>query len=708
MNDHDRSNHPVMLTIDGREVMAPAGTSVLEAALEAGIYIPHLCHHPDLPPGGVCRLCVVEIEGVPGVVASCATAAADGMAVRTQSNEIARLRRLAMELLLVGHPPECGTCQKYLNCELQSLKQYLGVEELRVNRRPKLFPVDGRNPLFVYDPNKCVLCGRCVRACGDLREVGVLHYKKQASESYIYTRDGEALAESGCRFCGTCAEVCPTGAIQDKEEVMQAENRKAALVPCKSTCPAEIDVPRYVRAIKQGDYATAVAVIREKVPFPAVLGYICDHACEDKCRRGDVNEPVAIRALKRFAAENDSIGTWKQNAVPKDDTGKRVAVIGSGPAGLTAAYFLRLQGHEVTVFESLPQAGGMLRYGVPEYRLPRTVLDAEIRDIEEAGVTIKTGVRVESVDELLNQGYDAVLIAIGAHKGQKLRIPGAGSQGTLIGTDFLRAVSLGGEVSMGKKVVVLGGGNVAFDCARVARRLGAEEVRIACLECRAEMPASAEEIEQGEEEGIVIDASHTSTRILTEDGRVTGVEFLDVESFLFDEDGVPQVEVVEGSQHRVEADMVIFAVGQHPDLPEAFAVDTTDRGRIELDAYTHTTSREGVFAAGDAVSGTASAIKAIASGRRAAVAIDKYLGGSGRIDRKLAPQVEPARALGPGDGFAALGRVAETCLLPEDRLGGFCEVVKGMGGAEAGYESARCLQCDLRLKIKPVKFWGNY
>lgn len=708
MNDHDQNDQPVTLTIDGREVTAPAGTSVLEAALEAGIYIPHLCHHPDLPPGGVCRLCVVEVEGVPGVVASCATAATDGMTVHTQSDEIARLRRLAMELLLVGHPPECGTCQKYLNCELQSLKQYLGVEELRVNRRPKLLPVNGRNPLFVYDPNKCVLCGRCARACGDLREVGVLHYKKQASESYIYTRDGEALAESGCRFCGTCAEVCPTGAIQDKEEVMQAENRKAALVPCKSTCPAEIDVPRYVRAIKEGDYAAAVAVIREKVPFPAVLGYICDHACEDKCRRGDVNEPVAIRELKRFAAENDSTGAWKQNALPKDDTGKQVAVIGSGPAGLTAAYFLRLQGHEVTVFESLPEAGGMLRYGVPEYRLPRMVLDAEIRDIEEAGVTINTGVRVESLDELLNQGYDAVLIAIGAHKGQKLRIPGAGSQGTLVSTDFLRTVSLGDVPSVGKKVVVLGGGNVAFDCARVARRLGAEEVRVACLECRAEMPASTDEVEQGEEEGIVIDASHTSTRILTEDGRVTGVELLDVESFAFDEDGVPQIEVVEDSQHRVEADTVIFAVGQRPDLPEAFAVDTTERGLIDLDAYTLATSREGVFAAGDAVSGTASVIKAIASGRRAAVAIDKYLGGSGRIDRKLAPQIEPATTLGPGDGFAALGRVAETCLLPEDRLSGFCEVVKGMGGEDAGYESARCLQCDLRLKIKPVKFWGNY
>jgi formate dehydrogenase beta subunit len=270
-------------------------------------------------------------------------------------------------------------------------------------------------------------------------------------------------------------------------------------------------------------------------------------------------------------------------------------------------------------------------------------------------------------------------------------------------------VNLGEDMTVGKKVVVLGGGNVAFDCARVARRLGAEEVRIACLECRAEMPASADEIEQGEDEGIAIDSAHTSTRIVSAGGRVAGVEFVDVASFCFDEEGVPQIEVVGGSDHVVEADTVIFAVGQRPEMPEGFGVDRTGRGLVELDTFTLATSREGVFAAGDAVSGTASVIKAIASGRRAAVAVDKFLGGSGRIDRKLAPQVEPRVGLGPGDGFAGLRRPAETCLLPGGaRVNSFCEVVGGMEGQAALDESARCLQCDLRLKIKPVKFWGNY
>ena len=700
--------HTITLNIDGRAVDAQPGASVLDAALGAGIYVPHLCDHPDLPPYGVCRLCVVEIDGVDGLPASCVTPAADGMVVRTQSEQISRSQRMAMELLLAGHPVDCGTCQKYLNCELQSLKQHLGVEESRVKRRAKLLPVNSSNPLFVHDPNKCVLCGRCVRACWELRDVGVLYYKKAGKEFRIYTSDDVPLAEAGCRFCGACAEVCPTGAIQDKEELIKGDNRKAALVPCKSTCPAEIDVPRYVRFIKDGDYSAATAVIREKVPFPWVLGYVCDHPCETECRRGEMNEPISIRELKRFAAEHDDDGTWREKITPDPSTGKRVAVIGSGPAGLTAAYYLRLQGHEVTVFESLPGAGGMLRYGIPEYRLPRDVIEREIREIEGAGVSIETDTRIESIDELFERGYDGVIVSVGTHKGQKLRIPGANSEGTLVSTDFLRDVNLGKQVAVGKRVVVLGGGNVAFDCARAARRLGADEVSMACLECREEMPAGSDEIQQGEEEGLIIRPSHTSTRILSQDGRVTGVEFLDVASCYFDEDNVPQIEVIDDSKHVVEADTVIFAIGQSPEIPEAFDIDKTDRDLIDLDPFTSSTNREGVYAAGDAVTGTASVIKAIASGRKAAIALDKFLGGNGRIDRKLAPHVEPQRCLGPGQGFAAMSRAPDSCVIPEERVTSFCVVAEGMEEDTASHESSRCLQCDLRLKIKAVEFWGSY
>jgi formate dehydrogenase beta subunit len=322
-----------VLTIDGRTVEARLGSSVLEAALEAGIYIPHLCDHPDLPPAGACRLCVVELEGTAEPVASCLTPVAEGLVVTTQSDGLAAKRRLALELILATHPPECGSCEKYLNCELQSLKQYLGVEELRIKRRAKLLPVTTTDPLFVYDPNKCVLCGRCVRACWEVREVGVLHYRQKNGEFYVHTPDDVALADAACRFCGACTEVCPTGAIQDKEGLMRDKNRKAALVPCKSACPAEIDVPRYVRLISEGDYAGAAAVVREKAPFPLVLGYVCDHPCEDVCRRGEVNQAVAIRELKRFAAEQDDGSVGRGGRRPKKTRGNGWPWWGPAPRG---------------------------------------------------------------------------------------------------------------------------------------------------------------------------------------------------------------------------------------------------------------------------------------------------------------------------------------------------------------------------------------
>ncbi len=234
----------VELTIDGRPVQAKEGTSVLEASLGAGIYIPHLCHHSDLSPIGACRLCLVEIEGASGLVASCTTPVRAGMQVKTKGEQIEASRRFAMELMLAGHPADCGTCVKYLNCELQSLKQYLVSDHLSVRRRSRLFAVTSANPLFLQDPNKCVLCGRCVRACHELRGVGVLFYKKKGREAYIGTAEDRPLAESGCRFCGACAEVCPTGAIMDKEEFAKGKSRKAALVPAgirvppRSTCPA--------------------------------------------------------------------------------------------------------------------------------------------------------------------------------------------------------------------------------------------------------------------------------------------------------------------------------------------------------------------------------------------------------------------------------------------------------------------------------------
>jgi len=254
----------------------------------------------------------------------------------------------------------------------------------------------------------------------------------------------------------------------------------------------------------------------------------------------------------------------------------------------------------------------------------------------------------------------------------------------------------------------VGGGNVAIDCARVARRLGAEEVHIACLESRKDMPAAYDEIEQGEEEGIAIHFSQTPTQILCDNRRITGVEFLDVESFSFDEDKNLEIKVREGSQKVLEADTVILAIGQRPEVPAGFGLDTSTGNLIAVDSYTFHTSREGVFAGGDAVTGTSSIVKAIASGRKAAIAIDRFLEGSGNIEQKLAPYSEPEKWLGPGQGFASMNRCQVSCILPEERLESFCKVIYDMDEETANYESKRCLQCDLRLKITQVKFWGNF
>ena len=699
----------VTLNIDGREVATKKGRTVLDAALEAGVYVPHLCHHPDLTPVGGCGLCIVEIEGMPGLPTSCTTPSEEGLRVKTKTPQIDRVRRLAMELILSGHPPDCTVCSQYLNCELQSVKQYIGTsEELRVRRRSKPFPVTTANPLFDHDPARCILCGRCVRACHDLRGVGILSFMKKGKEPHIGTGSDSLLADAGCRFCGACVEVCPTGALRDKEELTRGKSRRAARVPCRYTCPAEIDIPRYLRLIREKKYSEATAVIREKVPFPKVLGYVCNHPCEAACRRGEVNEAISIKELKRFAAERDHAKLWKNNSRKALETGKRVAVVGSGPAGLTAAYYLSKLGHEVTVFEALPLPGGMIRIGIPEYRVPRDVLDEEIREIESMGVEIRTNSRVNSLDALFEEGYHAILVAIGTHEGQKLSIPGVDQDGVLVSMDYLKDVNLGKKVKVGKKVLVLGGGNVALDCARVARRLGADEVHLACLESKDKMVATPEEISQSEEEGVMIHASRAFTRILTNNVHIIGVECLNVDSFEFDEEGRAQINVVEGSEHLLSADTVIFAIGQRPQIPARFELATGRGNRIEVDSYTFQTSKEGVYAAGDAVTGTTSVIEAIASGRNGAVVVDRYLGGSGEIDEVLVPIEKLDPELGRREGFVHESRFENPRSAPEERVISFCRIVHDLDEKAAVAESHRCLQCDLRLKITPVKFWGDY
>ena len=697
----------IVLTIDGIKVEADEGKNLLDTALDSGIYIPNLCNHPALKPIGACGLCAVEIEGKPGVCTACTTAAQVGMIVNTKNPKVKQLRQLSVELMLAEHPEDCTSCPKYGNCTLQSLLQYVGACNGRLRITGKPLPLNNNNPLFVHDMFRCIKCGRCVRACREMRGVNVLDYQKDAN-SVTYIGSGkDLLVDADCRFCGACVEVCPTSALRDKEGLIKSDVPRAdALVPCRTACPAHTDAPRYLRYIREGKYSEAVAVIREKAPFPAILGYICNHVCEDSCRRREVNEPVSIRNLKRFAAEHGD-RAWRQKSVQKPATGGKVAIVGAGPAGLTAAYYLAKQGHEVTLFEAQPEAGGMLRYGIPEYRLPTWVVTKEINEITNIGVHIKTNTRITSADDLLKDGYSAVLLAIGAHEGVKLPIAGNDLEGVLISISFLKKARMGEKMDMGDKVVVLGGGDVAFDCARVARRMGADEVHIACLEARETMIAGKEETLQGEEEGILIHPAQSFLRIVG-DGHVSGVELKEVKSFSFDENKCAIIETIEGSEHVIAADTTIFAVGQRPEGSESFGVELGRGKCFDVDKKTLSSNKPGIFAAGDAVTGTLSVISAIASGRKAAEEIDKYLGGDGDISEVLAPVEEPKDWIGKEEGFALRKRKKSLSEPVDQRIMNFSIVDRTFEEASALCEAGRCLQCDLRARIVAPKFWEEF
>ena len=690
----------ITLNIDGREVKTERGKSVLKAALEAGMYIPNLCYHPDLSAWGSCRLCVVEVSGVRGLPTSCTLQAENGMVVKTQTPLLNQTRKTALELMLASHPQECLECTQNLNCELQAMAQYLGITKSKLRVLPKNIPANNANFLFDHDMNKCILCGRCVRACYELRGVGVLSFINRGKQTYIGTAFDKLLADANCVFCGACAQVCPTGAITDKNGILESwKTREAALVPCKDACPAGIDIPQYIRFINEKKYSEATAVVREKAPFPNVLGMVCNHPCEEVCRRQDICGSIGIRPLKRFAAEREEIS---QKLLKKAPTGKKVAVVGSGPAGLTAAFYLSKLGHDVTVFEALPVTGGMLRVGIPEYRLPKKALDAEIDEIKRAGFNIKTNARIESPDALFAQGYQAIYLAIGAHQGNKIGVPGDDSAGVIDAVAFLRDISLGKKVKLGNRVAVIGGGNVAMDAARTAARLGSKEVTIIYRRTQAEMPANPEEVEDALKEGIKFTYLATPIKIWNEDGAVK-LQCTRMELGPIDASGRRSPVPVAGSEFITEFDSVVAAIGQKLQIPDKFSLEKGKGDSIKTWSDS-LTSQKGIFAGGDIVLGPQTVIKAIASGRKGASAIDKYLGGDGIIDEELAPKEEPNPWIGNKGDFAALKREEIPCLALEKRLSDFAEVEKGYHDEGGLKEANRCLQCDLRLKISAVKF----
>jgi len=462
-------------------------------------------------------------------------------------------------------------------------------------------------------------------------------------------------------------------------------------VRCGEACPAGIDIPRYVRLIGEGKYAESLAVIKQAMPFPGILGRVCFAPCEDNCRQAKQEEPVAVRMLKRFAYDH---ATYEEKKTAKQ-TGKRVAIIGSGPAGLAAAYYLAKIGHGVTIFEALPQAGGMMRAGIPSYRLPRNILDDEIKMVKNLGVEIKTNTKVESLDKLSKDGYQAVLVATGAHQGIKMGVEGEDHPKVMECIDLLRDVNFGKKLKLGDRVAVIGGGNAAIDAARTALRLGSKEVTILYRRTKAEMPANPEEVAEAIKEGVKIEFLAAPTKVFGKNGAVA-LENIRMKLGEPDASGRPRPEPIEGSEFKVDLDAVIAAIGQRPEVPEQFKLETGRGNVIVANAETMATSKAGVFTAGDVATGPASVVEAIRTAKEAAMSIDKYLGGKGAlpIDEPKVKDLTSRRTF--IERWAEEGkRVEMPSLSIEDRLKGFDEVELGISEEMAIAEGQRCWRCDL-------------
>ncbi|MFC1915122.1 NADH-quinone oxidoreductase subunit NuoF [Chloroflexota bacterium] len=476
--------------------------------------------------------------------------------------------------------------------------------------------------------------------------------------------------------------------------------------PCQHTCPVGINIPKYVAHIAAGEYRKAIDTIRERNPFPAICGRICHHPCESRCRRGELDDPVAIRELKRLAAD------WYFKYVTEDPEpfpltkGQRVAVVGAGPTGLSCAYFLAQMGYPVTVFEALPIGGGMLSAAIPEFRLPRKVIQKEIDYITKKGVEIRynTPVNVNStVEDLRKDGYDVVFIAAGAQRSQRIGIPGELEDiaGFHYGLRFLRDIRLGRQVSVGNRVAVLGGGNVALDTARSALRLGADEVNIFYRRSRDEMPVTEVEYDQAIDEGVKVNFLVSPTRIISENWQVTGLQCIQMSLGEPDESGRRRPIPITGAEFFTPADTVIAAVGQAPDLsflPADSALERTRWETLVVDSNTLATNVSGIFAGGDFVTGPAMVIDAIAAGRRGAIAIEKYLKGdiskvqmydlkTGVISELVGQEIE--------ESWEEQPRVATPTLPVQKRKTNFDEVELALSEKRARQEANRCLRCDL-------------
>jgi formate dehydrogenase (NADP+) beta subunit len=542
----------------------------------------------------------------------------------------------------------------------------------------------------------CLGLGDCVRAClFDALSIGA---------------DGYAVVdEDRCVGCGACESVCPRGIIRVRtpsQRLLHFNSLNDPLAPCRQICPAEIDIPGYISRIREGDYAKAVNIIRERNPLLLACGRVCPHPCEESCRRGIEDEPVSINQLKRFVADYEMVRGERYPIKTAPDTGKRIAVVGGGPAGLSCAYFLRRLGHGVTIFEAMPKLGGMLRYGIPEYRLPKAVLDWEIQGILDLGIEARTGVKFgKDLDmaALEKEEYDAVFLGIGAWKDALLRVEGENLDGCFTGIDFLSRLAGGEKLPVGRVAVVIGGGNTAIDCVRNLMRLGVETVNLVYRRTRAEMPANEVEIEAAEAEGVKFTFLAAPVRVKgDENGRATHLEYLKMELGEPDASGRRRPVPIEGSETLMEAETVITAIGQSPDvsfLEDAGGVlkdiNTTRWNTFEVDPVTLQSNIPHLFAAGDAATGPSLVVTAIGGGRRAARSIHLYVTGQEVKGEplELNGKMIPGTVFDQVEGIVRTPRAPMPELEVEERITSFVEVDQVLSEDSALDESRRCLHC---------------
>lgn len=469
----------------------------------------------------------------------------------------------------------------------------------------------------VADPEKCVACGQCVENCpSNALKLGqrLCAKKEPAKEEKITARDHRWTSKDwNVDYRENRQDVAPEGTS-----------------PCKTKCPAHIAVQGYIKLAAQGKYEDALALIKKENPFPAVCGRICPHKCEDECTRGRVDEPVAIDEIKKFIADKELDGSIHVLPQKRYDLGNKVAIVGAGPAGLSCAYYLAIDGYKVTVFEKQPKLGGMLALGIPSFRLEKEVIDAEINVLREMGVEFKTGVEVGkdiTLDQLRSEGYEAFYLAIGAQGGRSLGVEGEDAEGVISGVDFLRNVNLGNKTALSGNVVVIGGGNVAIDVARTATREGAATVNLYCLESRKEMPALDDEIEEAQSDAVVFNNSWGPKKIITENGKVTGVEFRRCTS-VFDENHRFSPKYDDNDTITVPADAVLLSIGQSIQWGGMLEGSKVAMGRgntAVCDELTWQTAQPDVFAGGDCATGPKFAINAIAEGKEGAISIHRFV-----------------------------------------------------------------------------------